>query len=190
MSDSRILVVDSGETSRKQISNLLSKRGYKIFQATDGAGAIRIARSIFPDLVLIDTNLWGMHAYEVASIIEAGRLSTVIFMTNRVDEVLYNKLKEMNLYTYIIKPIQPEQLYRVIEFAIINANKMNSLTKKIQKLEDALEGRKKVDRAKGILMEKLGIMENESYQLLRKQSMDQCISIHQMAEQIINQYCK
>ncbi|MFZ5965686.1 MAG: ANTAR domain-containing response regulator [Bacillota bacterium] len=188
MNNYSILVADSSETSRKKICDLLIKKGYKIFQATDGAGAIRISRSIFPDLVIMDINLWGIHAYEAAHIIEEDRLSTVIFMTNNANRVFYEKLEHMNVFAYIIKPINSEQLYQTIEFSIMNSNRIKSLTKKVEKLELTLENRKKVDRAKGILMEKLGMVENEAYKLLRKRSMDECITIDKMAEKIIEEY--
>ncbi|NLK72571.1 MAG: response regulator, partial [Clostridiales bacterium] len=82
MNDYRIVVADSSESSREKICSLLQRRGYKIYQASDGAGAIRMARSVKPQIVLLDTKLWGMRAFEVADIIEGDGLSTVIFITN------------------------------------------------------------------------------------------------------------
>ncbi|MBB6216205.1 response regulator NasT [Anaerosolibacter carboniphilus] len=180
-----ILIADSSETSRKKLCELLTMKGYKLFQATDGAGAIRISRSIFPDLVIMDVNLWGIQAYEAGRIIEEDRLSTVLFVTNYASKGFYEKLQNMNVYAYIMKPIQQEQLYQTVEFTIRNAQKISSLEKKVASLEHSLESRKKIDRAKGILMEKLSISENEAYKILRKESMDQCISMDKMAEKII-----
>lgn len=185
MNNKSILVADSGETSRMQMINLLRKRGYKTYQATDGAGAIRIARRVLPSLVILDTNIWGMGVYEVANILEMDRLSTVLLMTNSPNRVFYEQLKKMNIYAYITKPIQPEQVYHTVEFSIMNANKISSLIKKVEKLENTLEGRKMVDRAKGILMEQLGLTESDAYQLMRRKSMDQCKSIEKIAEEII-----
>jgi response regulator NasT len=185
MNSYSILVADSSETSRKKICELLTMKGYKLFQATDGAGAIRIARSTFPDLVIMDVNLWGIQAYEAGRIIEEDRLSTVLFITNCASKGFYEKLQSMNVYAYIMKPIQQEQLHQTVEFTIRNAKKIRSLEKKVATLEHSLESRKKIDRAKGVLMEKYGISESEAYSMLRKQSMDQCITMDKMAEKII-----
>lgn len=105
MSDYSILIADSSESSRKYICNLLIKRGYKIYQATDGGGAIRISRSINPDLVILDIDLWGCNEYEVARIIEEDSLSSVVFTTNNMNKVNSDLLKKMNIYAYIMKPI-------------------------------------------------------------------------------------
>ncbi|QXM06437.1 ANTAR domain-containing response regulator [Crassaminicella indica] len=188
MDSYRIVVADSSEGSRKLICKLLNKKGYKTYQATDGAGAIRISRSIFPELVIMDTNLWGINAYEAARIIEEDKLSTVIFATSNPTSAFYEKLKNMNIFAYVVKPIYPEQLYQMVEFSIMNASKIHLLSKKIEKLENTLESRKKIDRAKGLLMKALKITEDEAYKLLRKKSMDDCVSMNVIAEKIIKKY--
>jgi len=184
----RIVVADSSESSREKICNMLNRKGCKTFQATDGAGAIRISRSAKPDLVILDMNLWGMNAYEVAGIIEGDRLSTVVFATNRPDSDLYGYLKRMTLYAYILKPFNQEQVYQIVEFAIMNSNRIHSLSDKIQNLEQTLESRKKIDKAKGLIMEEFSLNENEAYQYLRKKSMDLSIPMDKMAENIIKAY--
>jgi response regulator NasT len=188
MNNYNIVVADSSETSRKKVCGLLAKKGYRTYQATDGAGALRIARSIFPDLVIMDINLWGINAFEVASIIEEDKLSTVVFITGSPNSDFYEKLRTMNIFAYINRPINPDQLYQIVEFSIINSNKISLLEEKVEKLESTLEARKKIDRAKGILIEKLKITENEAYKLLRKKSMDSCVSMEKIAEEIIKKY--
>ncbi|MCT4605927.1 MAG: ANTAR domain-containing protein [Marinisporobacter sp.] len=188
MDSYRIVVADSSEGSRKVICKILNQKGYRTYEATDGAGVIRISRKIYPNLVIIDTNLWGMNAYEAARIIEEDQLSTVLFVTSNPTSTFYEKLKNMHIFAYVMKPIHPDQLYQMVEFSIMNANKINLLSKRIEKLENTLEGRKKIDRAKGFLMKDLGISEEEAYKLLRKRSMNACISIDEMAEKVIQKY--
>lgn len=188
MNNYNILVADSGETSRIKICNLLSKKGYKVYQGTDGAGTIRIARTIFPNLVIIDENLWGIKAYEVARIIEEDGLSTVIFITSNPTQNFYERLKIMNVYAYISKPINVDQLYQIVEFSIMNSHKISKLEKRVKKLEDTIESKKKIDIAKRLLIQKHGIIEDEAYKILRKKSMDECRSIERTAEIIISKY--
>ncbi|WP_432401453.1 ANTAR domain-containing response regulator [Wukongibacter sp. M2B1] len=188
MNNFNIVVADSGETSRKMICKLLVKKGYKIYQATDGAGVIRIARRIYPDLVIIDENIWGIKSYEAASIIEEDKLSTVIFITNNPSLSFYERLKTMNVFAYINKPINPDQLYQIVEFSIMNSSRIKKLKKKVKKLEDTITDRKNIDRAKHILMKKHGVSEDEAYKMLRKKSMDECISMGKVAEKVIAKY--
>lgn len=183
-----IVVADSIETSRKMISELLVKRGYRVYQASDGAGAIRLARSIQPHLVLMDANIWGIRAYEAARIIEEEGLSTVIFITANPDRDFMERLKSMKIFAYISRPINRAQLLQIVEFSLVNSIKIRSLEEKVERLQSTLEARKKVERAKGLLMEKLGLTENQAYGLLRKKSMDSCSPMEKVAEIIIERY--
>ena len=183
-----IVVADSSQSSRSKICTLLNRKGYLTYEATDGAGAIRISRSILPDIVIVDLSLWGMRAYEVADIIEDNKLSTVLFISNNPGRDFYEKIKTMNVYAYITKPIIAEQLYQTIEFTIMNSGKIKKLSNKIEKLETMIESRKKIDLAKGLIIRKLGIGENDAYNILKRKSMDECIAMDKVAEKIISEY--
>ncbi len=183
-----ILVADSSASSRGKICNMLRKKGYRTFQASEGSEAIRMARSIRPTLVIMDMKLWGINPYSSARVIEQDKLSTVVFMTDNISGAFYEKLRYMNIFAYIMKPVNPQALYNTVEFSIMNTGKIILLAKKVEKLESTIEGRKRVDRAKGILMDRLRLSENEAYGILRRKSMDRCISIEKMAEIIINKH--
>ncbi|SET10775.1 response regulator receiver and ANTAR domain protein [Natronincola peptidivorans] len=185
MDNYRIVVADSGSTSRKQICNLLTQKGYRIYEATDGAGALRIARKILPHIVLIDVNIWGINAYELARIIEDDGLSTVLFITGSPDKGFYEVLGNMNVFAYITKPVNAAHLHQILEFSLANLKRITVLEAKVKKLEKTLSARKKVDKAKGILMKKRKLSEDEAYQILRKKSMDECTTIEKIAEKII-----
>lgn len=188
MKEYQILVADSAESTREKICKLLNRKGYKTYHATDGAGTIRMSRKISPHIVILDTNIWGINAFEVARIIEADKLATVVFMTNNPSQSLYEKLRNMSLFAYVTKPINPDQLYQIIEFAIMNSNRIQVLNQKVEKLENTLESRKKIDQAKRLLIERLGISEKEAYEYIRKKSMDLCRTMDKVAEQIIKKY--
>ncbi|SNS12789.1 response regulator receiver and ANTAR domain protein [Anaerovirgula multivorans] len=185
MDNYRIVVADSGSTSRKQICNILAQKGYKIYEATDGSGVLRIARKILPHLVLIDVNIWGINAYELGRIIEGDGISTVVFITGNPDKSFYEILGNMSIFAYITKPVNAIHLHQIIEFALANLKKITMLEAKVKKLEKTLSARKKVDKAKGILMKKMNLSEEEAYQYLRKKSMDECTTIEKIAENII-----
>jgi AmiR/NasT family two-component response regulator len=188
MSISSVLIADSSQTSRNLIKDILTKRGYRVYQASDGSGAMRIARTIRPDLVIMDANLWGTNVYETGRLIEGERLSTVIFITAKPDREFTEKLKSMKVFAYVTKPINPAQLIQIVEFSIANSNRIAVLEKRVEKLENSLTARKTVERAKGIIMERLGISEKEAYHRLRKESMDRGITMEKAAGDIIGKY--
>jgi response regulator NasT len=188
MSACKIVVADSDSKSREMICGFLKKKGYLVYTASDNSSALRVSRSIMPHLVIMDSNLAGGNAYKTGRIIEDDNISSVIFVTNKLDSFFYERLKTMNLYAYVLKPVNLEQLHQTVEFSINNVNRLNELKTKIEQLETSLKNRKKLDRAKGIIMKMLNVSEDEAYGYLRKKSMDMCISIDMVAEKIIKKY--
>jgi len=188
MDTCKIVVADSDSKSRELIGGFLKKKGYLVHTASDSGSALRVSRSIMPHLVIMDVNLAGGNAYKTASIIEDDKISSVIFITSKLDSFFYDRLKNMNIYAYAAKPINLEQLFQTVEFSVNNVNKMNELKTKIELLEASLKNRKKLDRAKGIIINMLKVSEDEAYGYLRKKSMDMCIPIDVVAEKIIKKY--
>lgn len=185
---SKIVVADSVDASRTLITEILTKKGYMVYPAKDAASAIRLSRSIIPVLVIIDVNLRGNNAFDTGKILEDDNISTVLFMTSNPDKILFDWISKMSLYAYLVKPIMPSQLIQLVEFSIMNSTKIKSLNDKIHKLESSLESRKKIEKAKGILIDKMKITEDEAYKKMRKKSMDDCISMEQLADKIISRY--
>jgi two-component system, response regulator PdtaR len=183
-----IVVADNDEAYRKTISDILNKQGYKVYTAADAASTLRICRSIIPSLVIIDVNLRGMSAYDMGQIIEGDNISTALFITGNPDKSLFDRLEKMNLYSYLTKPIIPSQFLQIIEFSIANSNRLRNLKAKIIKLENTLTSRKKIEKAKEILAQKLKISESEAYKNMRKESMDSCKPMELIAEQILSKY--
>ncbi len=184
----KIVVADSDAKSRDKICSMLKTKGYLVYQASDSGGALRMSKSIFPHLVIMDINLTGLNAYKTARIIEDDKISSVVFITASVDSSFYEKLNTMNIYGYINKPVVMEQLFQMVEFSINNINKMNELREKIDHLETALKNRKKLDKAKGIIMKRMKVSEEEAYGFLRKKSMDMCVSIDVIVDSILKKY--
>lgn len=180
-----IIVAHSSHSKRKRISTILAKRGYKIYNVSDGGSAIRLTRKITPTLVIIDSRINGMNAFDVGEIIEGNRLASVIFITCSLTGQVQETLKKMNLYAYINSPISREQLLQVVEFAIINATKINTLKMKIDSLEEKIESHKVVSKAKGLLMNKYDLTEDEAYDVIRTRSMNDGKPMKSIANNII-----
>jgi response regulator NasT len=189
--NNRILIVDADEKSRIRTATILHQYGYDVHQAREATKALRDARRLRPVLMLIDMELnRGMSAYELAKIVENDRISSCLFMSTRYDSALVAQMETLRLYAYVQKPIQPLALIQVIEFSLSMSQKLMALEEKVEDLESSLEGRRKMDRLKGILMEKKGMTEPEAYRLIRKRSMDYGEKIEMTVERMLESILK
>ncbi|MFA9396985.1 MAG: ANTAR domain-containing response regulator [Clostridiaceae bacterium] len=188
MNQYKIVVADSGENDRQYLTDMLTRNGYIVYKAKDAASTLRITRSVMPSLVLMDVNLMGMNAYDTAMIIEEDNISSVLFITGSLNKNLYDRLEKMNIYAYLTKPVNSSQIKQVVEFSIRNSIKIRKLKDKVKKLENNLEARKKIERAKGIISSRLKISEEEAYKFLRKKSMDLCLPMEIVANKILKDY--
>ncbi|WDV46978.1 ANTAR domain-containing protein [Clostridiaceae bacterium M8S5] len=185
MKDYTIVVGDSDKKNRLSLVQLLNKNRYKVYESSDGAGVLRLTRAIMPNLVIIDVNICGLNAFDVAQIIEGDNISTVLFMTDKRDKFFLEKLENYKVFAYLSKPINPYQVSHIIEFVIMNSDKMSRLNQKVEKLENTIQARKKIDIAKAIVMNKFNMTEDEAFKYMRKQSMDMCMSMDKLALNII-----
>lgn len=188
MRNYKIVVGDSDDKNRDILVKMLKQNGYKVYEVSDGPSVLRIARTVRPELVIVDTNIRAMNAYEIAKIIEYDNISTVLFMTDVTDENFYNRIKSFKVFAYLNKPFNAFQVNQVIQFVIVNSSKMNNLHEKVEKLENSLSSRKLIDKAKGIIMNRGNLTENEAYNYLKKLSMDKCISMDKISSFIIKKY--
>jgi len=98
------------------------------------------------------------------------------------------KAKEVGVVAYIVKPFKESDLFPAIEIAIARFKEFQLLRKEVEDLKDALETRKLVDRAKGILMDREGLKEHEAFRLIQKASMDKRKPMKEIAQAIILAY--
>lgn len=183
----KIIVADSDARYRKGVAGALNRAGYKVFEATDGAGLLRLAHTIHPELILLDTKLKGMDAFEVGEILEKQELSTVMYMTLQPDDFFFRRIQEMTLGYYLQKPLRLEQLYGNVKVAIQTGKQIQAMNKRILQLEKKLAQEKTISKAKLMLMVEKAMTEEEAYDYLRKASMDRCIKLEEMAQEILVQ---
>lgn len=186
VSELRIVLADSDPVQRKNIKSMLIKLGYWVVgEAEDGLSALKLVRSRQPDLLIIDAAVPGMDGLEVARLLYEDKLAPVIVLVGTVNSSLLDKAKGARVSALLVKPVDETSLLPAIELALANYQEVVKLEKQVQELKEALETRKLVERAKGILMETLGLTEAEAYRRMQKQSMDKRISMRQVAEAII-----
>ncbi|MEW6275091.1 MAG: ANTAR domain-containing protein [Bacillota bacterium] len=186
MAENRIVLVDHDATWRKNIKAILTRSGYWVIgEAGDGLSALKLIRSRQPDLLITAAELPGMDGLEVARIVHEDKLTPVIVLASAQSPGLLEKAKDARVAALLIKPVDEVSLLPAIEISLVNYQEIIKLERQIKELQEALETRKLVERAKGILMETLGISEAEAFRRIQKQSMNKRISMRQVAEAII-----
>ncbi|MEG6615936.1 ANTAR domain-containing protein [Peptococcaceae bacterium 1198_IL3148] len=186
MSAYRVILIDANDTDRKNLKAILSKYGYLLIgEATDGITAIKMLRSRQPDLIIIDTALNGMNGLEVAQILSEDRIAPIFLTSSDYKQELLNKALEAKVQGLLIKPIEESHLISTLEVALLNYNEMIKLEQRVKEMQDKLESRKIIEKAKGILMKTMGLNEEQAFKKLQKQSMNKRISMKAMAEAVI-----
>lgn len=190
MEQPRVLVAAANADLRKSLKQLLIRGGYHVLgEAEDGFQALRQARSLDPDLVLIDTDLPGINGFEIGRVLSEDRIAPVLLIAR--ETFLFAQFEREKgrpvqfPVGYVTKPLTEYNLFPAIESMLSFYRHIQDLESEIKNLREKIETRKVVERAKGILMEQLGISEAEAYRRLQKQSMDRCIPMRKVAEAII-----
>jgi response regulator NasT len=186
MAEQRIVLVDSDPNWRKSLKSMLTKLGYWVVGETgDGLNALKMVRTRQPELVIIDAGIGGMDGFEVARIIHEDKLAPVIVLTSSHSQAMIEKAKEARVSALLGKPLDEMSILSAIELALANYGEIVKLESKVKELKELLETRKLLEKAKGILMETMGLSEAEAFRRMQKQSMNKRISMRQVAEAVI-----
>ncbi len=186
MAEQRIVLVDSDDAFRKNIKSILVKLGYWVVGETgDGLSALKMVRARQPDLLIIEAGLTGMDGLEVAKILHEDKLAPVVVVASKFTQSILEKAKESRVSALLLKPLDEITLMSAVELAMSSYQEIVDLENKVKELKEAIETRKIVERAKGILMESMGLSEGEAFKRMQKQSMNKRISMRQVAEAVI-----
>jgi len=185
----RIVLADRDVNSIKNMGVILKKAGYYIAgEAQDGLKAEKIIRDKKPDLVIIDAYLPGRDSFELAQTVINGRMAAVIITSPSYENELVEKARDVKAFSFLVKPVEEASLLPAVELATANFQEMLNLENTAVELKKKLETRKLIEKAKGILMETMGLTETEAYKRIQRQSMNKRIPMRAVAKAIILSY--
>lgn len=185
----RIIIADDESLIRLDLKEMLIHLGYDVVaEASDGRVAMDLARRMAPDLVIMDIKMPEVDGITAANDLARDRIAPVVLLTAYSETSLIGRAKEAGVCGYLVKPFRETELMPVIELALERFQSMRSLEQEVTDLRDALETRKLVERAKGVLMEAHGLRESEAFNRMRKTSMDNRKSMREVAEAILLTY--
>lgn len=182
----RVLIADDDPIIRLDLKQMLENLDYDVVaEAGDGEEAVKLARETLPDICVLDVKMPSMDGIEAASILAEEGISPVILLTAYNDQQLIERAKGAGVFGYLVKPFKPTDLPPSIEVARSRFEQNRQLGQEVNSLQEKLETRKLVDRAKGLLMASAGINEAEAFRKIQQQSMNLRKSMKEVAEAII-----
>lgn len=183
----RIVIADDEPITRMDLKEFLEERGYSVLgEATDGFDAIKMCKKIKPDLVLMDIKMPLLDGLSAARILQQEQIgATIVLLTAYSERKFIDSAKEIGVSGYLVKPIDEKSIIPCIELAVARSREMQKLQKDIAKVEERLESRSIIEKAKGKIMERNGLCEQEAYDFIRKLSLTKNLSMRRVAEIIL-----
>ena len=186
MESLRIMIADDEPIIRLDLRKTLENMGHQVVgEAGDGAKAIEAARELKPDIIIMDIKMPEMDGIDAAKIITTEGIAPVLLLTAYSQKDLVDRAKDAGVFAYLVKPFKEADLLPAMEVAISRYEEFVELENEVSDLENKLDTRKSVDRAKGILMDQYGLKEQEAFRRIQVQSMNTRKSMREIAEAII-----
>jgi AmiR/NasT family two-component response regulator len=181
-----VLVAEDETIIRLDLRAQLEDADYVVCgEATNGHEAVALARSLQPDLAVLDVKMPGLDGIEAAKMILAERPIPILMLTAYSDEQLVRRAVKAGVYAYLVKPFRATDLMPAIETAIARYEEMQALREETSTLADALAARKAIERAKGLLMEREGLTEADAFARLRRASQISGQPLKAIAEAVV-----
>jgi len=167
----RILVAEDETIIRLDLKSILERAGFDVCaEARDGVEAVELAASEQPDLAILDVKMPRLDGIEAARRILADRPIPIVVLTAYGQDELVTRAVEAGVFGYLVKPFREEDLLPAIAAARARHAELEALRDEAESLAEALATRKVVERAKGLLMEREGLTEQEAFARLRRAS--------------------
>jgi response regulator NasT len=182
----RVLIAEDEAIIRMDLREMLTEEGFAVVaEASDGYQAVELAREHKPDLVVLDIKMPGMDGIRASEIISREGLSAVLILTAFSQRDLAAQAAQAGALAYLVKPFQKADLLPAIEVALERHYHLKRLEREVSELNERLEVRKLVERAKGIL-EARGMSEADAYRLMQRAAMDRSITLREVAQAILD----
>lgn len=181
----KIMIAQDDGLEALEIEGELRALGYRVVRIVrTGRPAVEMARALGPDLVVMDIAMAGLDGIATAREILALRPLAIIMVTGRADPELVERAAAAGVFCYLLKPITARHLAAAIQMARARFAELQALREQVRDLTEALEVRKVVEQAKGILMQRLQVPEAEAFRRLQRRASAQRQSLREVAEAV------
>lgn len=183
-----VLVADDDPLIVATLAQRLRSAGYAVLEAFDGPTALAAAVDAHPDLAIIDHSMPGMNGLELARILAASSTTAVIFLSAHNDEALVNDAIAAGAMTYVVKPIDTEQLLPIVRTALQRAREAHALQGQNDKLRATLERDQSVSAAAGVLMATFRLDQREALERLRYRARSRRAKLEDVATELLRTF--
>lgn len=182
----RVVIAEDEAIIRLDLKETLEEEGYEVVGETGrGDEAVELVRTLEPDLAILDVKMPGLDGLSAAREISSEKKAAVLILTAFSQRDLIERARDAGALAYLVKPFQRSELIPAVEIALGRHREMRALHDQTQSLEDQLETRKLVDRAKGMLMDKHGMAEAEAFDWIQRTAMNDRVKARDIAEAVI-----
>ncbi len=182
----RIVIAEDEAIIRLDLKESLIEEGYEVVGETGrGDEAVELVRALEPDVAILDIKMPGMDGIEAGRLINADRLAAVLLLTAFSQRDLIQQASGAGVLAYLVKPFQRSELVPAVELALGRFRELKAIEGEAAALQERLETRKLLDRAKGRLMDEQGMSEGDAYRHLQQTAMEQRSTMRAVAEDIL-----
>ncbi|MCS6801935.1 MAG: response regulator [Chloroflexota bacterium] len=182
----RVLIADDEALRLLSLRQQLEGMGHQVVgEATTGEEAVALARELKPDLLIMDIRMPGMDGIDAAKQITAERPVPIVLVTAYSEKSLAERAADAGIFAYLMKPVSEADLLPAIILATSRFEEFRELRKDIDDLREALEARKLIEQAKGILMNRRNLTEQEAFRRMQIQSQNENRKLVDIARAII-----
>jgi two-component system, response regulator PdtaR len=183
----RVVIAEDEAIIRLDLKEILTEQGYEVVGETGrGDEAIALVNEHKPDLAILDIRMPGVDGLVAARDIAGERKAAVLILTAYSQRDLIEEARDAGALAYLVKPFQASELIPAIEVALGRFREMKAIADQVQGLEQQLETRKLVDRAKGKLMDEQSLKEAEAFDFIQKTAMRERVRMEEIAKRIID----
>lgn len=187
MTQRRTVVIAEDEVLiRMDLKEMLTEEGYDVIgEAGDGQRAFELVRELRPDLVMMDVRMPVLDGIAAAEMIAQQRIAPVVMLTAFSQRELVERARDAGAMAYLVKPFTASDLVPAIEVAMSRFAELVQLESEVGTLQERLDTRIAVDRAKGVLQERLSLTESEAFRWIQKTAMDLRLSMKEVADGVV-----
>ena len=182
----RVVIAEDEALIRLDLKELLIEEGYDVVgEAGDGETAVELVEELRPDLVVMDVKMPRLDGIAAAERIARARIAPVVMLTAFSQRDFIERARDAGAMAYLVKPFTRTDLVPAIEMAMSRFQELQLLESQISGLQERLEARKAVERAKGILQRDLGLSEPDAFRWIQRTAMDLRWTMREVAEGVV-----
>ena len=183
----RVVLAEDEAIIRLDLKETLEDEGYDVVGETGrGDEAVALVKELGPDLAILDIKMPGLDGLTAAREITSERRAAVLILTAFSQRHLVERARDAGALAYLVKPFQRSELIPAVEVALGRFKEVKALEAEVRGLEEQLETRRLVDRAKGILMDEHSLAEAAAFSFIQRNAMRQRVTMRVVASQVID----